>query len=53
MRMERKYVRRRRILAAIVFILVVFWLNDITTPDECKKPVEQLSQFCIDLRFPG
>lgn len=53
MRMERKYVRRRRIVAAIGFLLVFWWLNDITTPDECKKPVEQLSQFCIDLRFPG
>jgi len=52
MRMEAKYVRRRRVLAAVVFIALVWWLNDITTPEACKTSVDNMSQFCKDLLYP-
>ena len=42
----------KRLLIAIVFIGVIAFLFDTTTPDECKLPDEQLSQFCIDLLYP-
>lgn len=55
MRMERKYVIRRRWAAAIaaaLFLALYAWLMDVTTPDQCKVPIEQMSQFCLDLRYP-
>lgn len=48
--MKTKYIRN--FFIALAIIVVVWFMFDITTPDECKKPIEQLSQFCIDLRYP-
>lgn len=53
-----KLTRRGRIvkrIAIAILLLVIFgWLNYITTPAECRgSDVSQLSQFCIDLRFPN
>ena len=45
-----KYIRN--FFIAIIFIGVIAFLFDTTTPDECKVPTEQLSQFCIDLLYP-
>lgn len=52
MRMERKYVRRRRIVAAILFLAVWAAADYFTTPKQCRVPLEQMSQFCKDLRYP-
>jgi hypothetical protein len=55
MRMERQYVIRRRWAVAIAaaLILALFsWLMNITTPEQCKVPVDQMSQFCLDLLYP-
>lgn len=55
MRMERKYVIRRRIavlIAVALFLALYGWLMDITTPEQCKVPIEKMSQFCLDLRYP-
>jgi hypothetical protein len=52
MRMERKYVRRRRITAVILFLAVFAGLNYITIPKECRVSVEEMSQFCEEIRFP-
>lgn len=55
MRMERKYVIRRRIAMALAFIawLALYaWLNNLTTPEMCKVPFEDMSQFCLDLLYP-
>lgn len=43
----------KRLVIAIVILLVVAWLFDVTTPQECKVPTEQMSQFCIDLLYPN
>jgi len=52
MRMERKYVRRRRALVVIAFIAFIAISNDATTPKQCKVPVSHMSQFCKDLLYP-
>ena len=47
--------RGRRVRAGLLtaLILATVWLlNDMTTPDQCKVEVENLSQFCIDLLYP-
>jgi hypothetical protein len=52
--MEKKVslTRRGRIVLGIVIAVIVYWLYDITTPDQCKVAIEQMSQFCKDLRYP-
>jgi hypothetical protein len=52
MRMERKYVRRRRVVALIAFLAVIWGANEATTPKQCKVPVSQMSQFCKELLYP-
>lgn len=54
MRMERKFVIRRRwamALAALLLLALFWWLMDITTPQQCKVPVEQMSYFCKELLY--
>jgi hypothetical protein len=40
--------------AVIAILYFVFWglLFNATTPDQCKVPVEQMNQWCIDLIYP-
>lgn len=55
MRMERKYVIRRRIavvLGIVLFLAIYALIDNAITPDECKVPIEEMSQFCLDLRYP-
>ena len=35
------------------FLLVWAFLDNATTPEACKVPVEQMSQFCVDLLYPN
>ena len=46
-----KYIRRR-VAVALVFLGLVAWANNATTPAECKVPTEQMNQFCLDLLYP-
>lgn len=43
--------RRGKLVLAILTLLLVSWLLQATTPDECKVPVGEMSQFCIDFLF--
>lgn len=46
--------RGRRVRAGLLtaLILAIIWLlNDMTTPDQCKVEFENLSQFCLDLLY--
>jgi hypothetical protein len=44
----------KRIVITIIVLAIIYILNYITTPAECRSSdVSQLSQFCIDLRFPN
>jgi hypothetical protein len=44
----------KRILITVIVLAIIYILNYITTPAECRSnDIEQLSQFCIDLRFPN
>jgi hypothetical protein len=36
----------------IAFLAVWAFLDNATTPEVCKVPVEQMSQFCKDLLYP-
>jgi hypothetical protein len=49
--MKNKYKRRRAVVLALIFGLI-WWANSATTPKECKVPVEEMNQFCLDLMFP-
>ena len=52
MKMDRKYVRRRRVVALIAFIAVVWGASELTTPKQCKVPVTHMTQFCKELMYP-
>jgi hypothetical protein len=47
-----RLTRRGKIVLTIVVVAIVWWLFDVTTPDQCKVPVDQMSQFCLDLMYP-
>jgi hypothetical protein len=51
MKTEAKFIRRR-IAVAVIFFALVGWAFDATTPEQCKVPVEQMNQYCIDLIYP-
>lgn len=43
---------RGRVVVAVIAITTLLWIDAETTPDECKVPVQEMSQFCIDLIYP-
>jgi hypothetical protein len=47
-----KLTRRGKIVLGIVIAVIVYWLYDITTPDQCKVAIENMSEWCKDLRYP-
>jgi len=47
-----KLTRRGKIVLGIVIAVIVYWLDDITTPDQCKVAIENMSEWCKDLRYP-
>lgn len=51
MRMQTKY-RIRRLAVVAIFLCLIGWAFNATTPDECKVPVEEMSNFCKDLLYP-
>ena len=38
-------------LLFVIFIAVWAFLDNATTPEMCKVPTEQMSQFCLDLLY--
>lgn len=46
-----RLTRRGRFVVAILILVFVSWLLQITTPNECKVPVGEMSQFCVDFLF--
>ena len=47
-----KLTNRGKAVITILFIVVWGLLLNGTTPDQCKVPTDQMSQFCIDLIYP-
>jgi hypothetical protein len=47
-----RITRRGKIVLGILFVVVVCWAYDITTPDQCKVAIENMSEWCKDLRYP-
>ena len=52
MESKARLTQRGMIVLGIFIFVVVCWLYDITTPDQCKVAIENMSQFCKDLRYP-
>lgn len=48
---EAKFVRRR-VAVGLIFLALIVWALDATTPEMCKVPTEQMNQFCLDLLYP-
>jgi hypothetical protein len=47
--------RGRYVIGTMLFIVslvVIGFLNNATTPEDCKVPTEQMSQWCLDLLYP-
>jgi hypothetical protein len=42
----------RNFFITIILIAIFAWLFDITTPKQCKVPIEVMSQYCKDLLYP-
>lgn len=42
----------RNVVITLIAVAVFVWLNDVTTPEACKVPVEQMSAGCKRLLFP-
>jgi len=49
---KKKLTNRGKAVIVILLITVWVWLLNVTTPEQCKVPVEQMNQFCIDLIYP-
>lgn len=47
-----RITRRGKIVLGILFVVAVCWAYDITTPDQCKVAIENMSEWCKDLRYP-
>jgi hypothetical protein len=47
-----RLTRRGKIVLGILFVIAVCWAYDITTPDQCKVAIENMSEWCKDLRYP-
>jgi hypothetical protein len=47
-----RLTRRGKLVVALAALLLISWLFQATTPDECKVPVGEMSQFCLDLLYP-
>ena len=47
-----RLTRRGKIVLGIVIAVIVYWLFDITTPEQCKVPLDEMSQWCKDFRYP-
>ena len=52
MESKARLTRRGKIVLGIVVAVIVYWLYDITTPDQCKVAIENMSEWCKDLRYP-
>jgi len=51
MKMAAKY-RIRRWVAVGAIVAFAAWGFQATTPEQCKVPVSEMSQFCKDLLYP-
>lgn len=47
-----KLTNRGKAVIAILFIVIWGLLLNGTTPDQCKVPTDQMSEYCIDLIYP-
>ena len=46
-----RLTNRGRLVVAIMALLFASWLMNATTPEECKVPIGEMSQFCVDFLY--
>ena len=45
--------RENRIFLVLAVIIIAgLWVLGITTPDECKVSIDEMSSWCKEVRFP-
>ena len=44
--------RVRNFFIAIVVLYILYKMFDMTTPQQCKVPIDDMSQWCKDLLYP-
>ena len=47
-----KLTNRGRVVVALLMMALALWGLSATTPKECKVPVGEMSQFCVDFLYP-
>lgn len=47
-----RLTRRGKIVLTLAILVAVWFLFDVTTPAECKVPLEDMPQWCVDLMYP-
>jgi hypothetical protein len=51
-----KFNKRGRIVVGwtlfVIFLSLLAYFNHITTPEQCRVPVEEMSTFCKNLLYP-
>ena len=47
-----RLTNRGRLVVALLALIAVATIINAITPDECKVPVGQMSQFCLDVMYP-
>lgn len=47
-----RVTQRGWILLGALAIVLLLWLNDVTTPDLCKVPLQQMPTWCQELIYP-
>lgn len=52
MKLNRRGRIVRNFFIAGLFLLLIGFLFNVTTPQECKVPTNEMSQFCLDLLYP-
>lgn len=50
--MTAKVTRRGKVVFTLLFIAVIWFLNNITTPAECKVAFDQMPGWCKELLYP-
>ena len=52
MKLTKRGKRLRALILTALILCVFAWLNNATTPESCRVPVEYMSQGCLDLLYP-
>jgi len=52
MKLTKRGKRVRNFFITIVVLYILYKFFDMTTPQQCKVPLDDMSQWCKDLLYP-